>query len=213
MRASATLLERAEAAAALVAALGEMESAEQNIVTALLDGRDFVAETHYPADDALDPHTRAQYYFHAHRGAAESGHIHCFLRGDDASSLTHVLAIALDHFGRPAQFFTTNLWVTADHWLPAEALIPQLPRLAWHGAPGPAPVNQALTALCVLYRREIAALLRRRDKRLARHAAASQADALADETLEILSRARINLPGTLARLRQSLNLPEADDAV
>ncbi|NNM56819.1 DUF6969 family protein [Acidocella sp.] len=212
MRAKPTLFERAEAAATLVAALGEMESAGQNIVTTLLNGQAFVTETHYPADDALDPHTRAQYYFHAHRGAAESGHIHCFLRGEDKTGLTHVLAIALDHDGRPAQFFTTNLWVTADNWLPAEALIPQLPRLAWPDAPAPAPVNQALTALCGLYRREIAALLRRRDKRLARHAAASQAEALADETLEILSRARIDLPRTLVRLRQSLKLPEADDA-
>ena len=212
MCAKPNLLERAEAAATLVAALGEMESAGQNIVTTLLNGQAFVTETHYPADDALDPHTRAQYYFHAHRGAAESGHIHCFLRGEDKTGLTHVLAIALDHDGRPAQFFTTNLWVTADNWLPAEALIPQLPRLAWPDAPAPAPVNQALTALCGLYRREIAALLRRRDKHLARHAAASQAEALADETLEILSRARIDLPRTLARLRQSLKLPAADDA-
>ena len=212
MCAKPTLFERAEAAATLVAALGEMESAGQNIVTTLLNGQVFVTETHYPADDAVDPHTRAQYYFHAHRGAAESGHIHCFLRCEDKTGLTHVLAIAVDHDGRPAQFFTTNLWITADEWVPAETLIPQLPRLAWPDAPAPAPVNQALTSLFILYRREIAALLLRRDKRLARHAAASQAEALADETLEILSRARINLPRTLARLRQSLKLPEVDDA-
>ncbi|MBU6418751.1 MAG: hypothetical protein KGQ79_03390 [Proteobacteria bacterium] len=196
------------AAMELVAALGEMENAGRNIVTTLLDGAPFVALEHYPPDDVRDPETNAQYYFHAHRGRLESGHIHCFLR-DAENTLTHVAAIGLDQTGRPTRMFTTNLWATADVFTPAGTLIEQLPRMNWPAAPGPAPVNRALSALFVLYRREIAALLRRRDARLARYAATiAPADPLQDERLEVLSTARINLPVTLARLRARLALTD-----
>ena len=196
------------AAMELVAALAEMENAGRNIVTTLLDGADFLALAHYPPEDVRDPETNAQYYFHAHRGKVESGHIHCFLR-DAGNKLTHAAAIGLDQSGRPARMFTTNLWVTADVFTPAETLIEQLPRMNWSAAPGPAPVNRALSALFVLYRREIAALLRRRDARLARYAATiAPADPLQDERLEILSTVRINMPATLARLRAKLALSD-----
>jgi hypothetical protein len=196
--------EQAQAAVELVSSLAEMENAGRNIVTTLLDGADFLALEHYPPDDVRDPETNAQYYFHAHRGKVESGHIHCFLR-DAENRLTHVAAIGLDQTGRPARMFTTNLWVTADVFTPAEVLIEQLPRMNWSAAPGPKPVNRALGALFMLYRRQIAALLRRRDARLARHAAAiAPDDPLEDERLEVLSTARINLPATLARLRARL---------
>ncbi len=197
-----------QAAMELVSALAEMENAGRNIVTTLLDGAAFLALEHYPPEDIRDPKTNAQYYFHAHRGRMESGHIHCFLR-DSENGLTHVVAIGLDQTGRPTRLFTTNLWVTTDMFTPAETLIAQLPRMNWRAAPGPEPVNRALGALFVLYRREIAALLRRRDARLARHAAAiAPADPLADERLEILSTARLNLPATLARLRAKLALTD-----
>ncbi|MDE8347728.1 MAG: hypothetical protein POH28_16375, partial [Acidocella sp.] len=77
-------------------------------------------------------------------------------------------------------------------------------------APGPAPVNRALSALFVLYRREVSALLRRRDQRLARQAAMiAPADPHQDKQLEILSTARIDLPGKLAWLRGKLDLSDA----
>jgi hypothetical protein len=41
---------------------------------------------HYPADEVYDPHTHAQYFYHAHpaprRPAEEHGHFHLFLRAD-----------------------------------------------------------------------------------------------------------------------------------
>ena len=79
----------------------------------------------------------------------------------------------------------------------------------WSAAPGPKPVNRALGALFVLYRSQIAALLRRRDVRLARHATAiAPDDPLEDERLEVLSTARINLPARLERLRARLALTD-----
>ncbi|OYW08315.1 MAG: hypothetical protein B7Z59_10235 [Acidiphilium sp. 37-67-22] len=197
--------ESAEAAVDLVAALGEIESSGRNLVTALLGTAPFVAFEHYPPDDVRDKLTGAQYYFHAHRGRIESGHIHCFLRRKSKAGMTHVVAIGLDDHGRPARMFTTNRWVTNDDYVPADRLIPQLHRMAWPDAPGDAGVNKALGALFRLYRPQLAALLRRRDRRLALHAARiAPRDPKADEGLEILSTMRIDLPATLARLRARL---------
>ncbi len=210
MHTTTTLLERAQAAATLVAALGVLESAGQNLVTCLIGGAPFEALTHYPPDDVVDPVSQAQYYFHAHRGAKESGHIHCFMRGTGDARLTHVAALSLDSSGRPAKFFTTNLWVTDDHWAEAPQVISLLPRMVWRDAPGPETVNQVLGALFILYRRELASLLRRRDKTLLRWAAKyPEQDLFADERLEILSSVTIDLPKTLGQLRRQLGV--ADD--
>ncbi|CAG4907468.1 unnamed protein product, partial [Acidocella sp. C78] len=200
-----TFKDKAAAAVDLVAALGEIESSGRNLVTALLGTAPFVEFEHYPPDDVRDPVTGAQYYFHAHRGRIESGHIHCFLRRKSKAGMTHVLAIGLDDHGRPCRMFTTNLWVTNDDYVKAERLITQLHRMAWRDAPGDAGINKALGALFRLYRPQIAALLRRRDRRLARHAARiAPLDPKTDERLEILSSMRIDLPATLARLRDRL---------
>lgn len=209
MRTSPTLMERAEAAATLVAALGVLESAGQNLVTCLIGSAPFVALTHYPPDEVIDPVTQAQYYFHAHRSTHESGHIHCFVRQAPNAALTHVAALSLDHSGRPARFFTTNLWVTDDHWADAPTVIDLLPRMVWQDAPGPEPVNKALGALFILYRRELAALLGRRDKKLGRWAAKYPGHApLADERLEIPSSVTLDLPKTLGQLRRQLGVAD-----
>ncbi len=212
--------EKLHSALALVAALGEIEGRGQNLVTSLLGDAPFHELAHYPPEDVTDPVSHAQYYFHAHRRDGSSGHIHCFLRGAGLpkgapaactgakpAGLTHVAAVALDQNGRPARLFTTNLWVTGDDFYPAEALIARLPAMDWSHAPGPAPVNAVLTALFTLYRREIAALLRRRDSTLLRRAMRDPArDVFADERLELLSGARICLADRLAKLSTRLGL-------
>lgn len=204
------LADRPRAAAELVAALGEIEGAGRNLVTTILAGAPFVEFAHYPPDDVRDPRSGAQYYFHAHRGPAESGHIHCFLPHAGAAGLTHVAAVGLDAEGRPARLFATNLWVTADAFTPAEALIPRLAELDWSASAAFPAVGRALTALFALCRADVAALLRRRDLRLARHGARiAPADPLADERLDILATARLDLAATLAHLRRRLGLGDA----
>ncbi len=214
--------ERAEAAAALVAALREMEERGRNIVTTLVAEAPFVELRHYPEDDVIDHKSHAQYYLHAHRGGRESAHIHCFMRAtgipdgvhplgssaDDADSrtMTHVLAVSLDGNGRPAGLFTTNRWVTGDEWHAAETLVSLLPGMTWRGAKGPRPVNRALTALFVLYRQAIVALLRRRDRKIAAWASRHPGEnAFEDREIEVLSTAQLNLERTLADLRERLD--------
>ncbi|HQU05071.1 MAG TPA: hypothetical protein PLT25_10195, partial [Acidocella sp.] len=61
----------------------------------------------------------------------------------------------------------------------------------------------------ILYRRELASLLRRRDKKLAQWAAKYPGqNPLADERLEILSSVAVNLPKTLGRLRRQLGVAD-----
>lgn len=215
-------VDQVEAAAELVAALRHMEDRGRNIVTTLLANKPFVELRHYPLDDARDPASHAQYFMHAHRGNREAAHIHCFMRAPGIPkamvrvgkrgaparrrTMTHVLAVSLDHFGRPAGLFTTNKWVTADDWYDAEDLIELLPRMTWAKANGPRKVNRALGALLKLYRQPIVRLLRRRDRHLAAWAKSHPGrDVFEDRRLEVLSSARLNLERTLARLRESLS--------
>ena len=217
--ASNTPEDRINAACRLVEALTALEGRGQNLVTALVGGNAFVEHQHYPEDEVLDPVSHAQFFLHAHRGHGESAHIHCFLRADafagrylprfsfrdKPAGITHVAALALDGNGRPAGFFTANLWVTEDDWYGADALIDCLGCLSWNHAPGPHAVNAALTALFVMYRPVLEDLLRQRDRRLdALNGHPYGARELTDETCDILSRVDIDLEQTLAEMRSEI---------
>jgi len=191
------------------------------MVTTLVADEPFVELRHYPPGDARDPASHAQYFMHAHRRRREAAHIHCFIRAAGIPktmarvgrrtalarrrTMTHVLAVSLDRVGRPAGLFTTNKWVTADDWYDAEDLIGLLPHMSWAAADGPPQVNRALSALFRLYRLPITKLLRRRDRHLTAWAKSHpRQDVFEDRRLEVLSRTRLNLEKTLARLRGSL---------
>lgn len=84
---------------------------------------------HYPRHDAVDETGRWQFYFHAHdraepdsaRHPQEHGHIHLFRRSPQGR-LTHLAGLALDARGLPLCWFTTNQWVTGEHWQAAATL-------------------------------------------------------------------------------------------
>lgn len=147
-------------------------------------GEPFYELEHYPPDDVYDAQTHAQYYYHAHRSdAGEHGHFHTFLRprgmpagvspidfpatdpwpqGDEAVS--HLFAIAMDAYGYPTGLFTVNRWVTAEAWYPAEQVIQMLDYFAVDHAYPSWPVNRWISAMAVLYRPHIEALLKTRDE-------------------------------------------------
>ena len=155
-----------------------------NIVGELLRGAGtFVEYDHYPRDDVFDAGTRAQYYYHAHRGLdGEHGHFHTFLRapgmppgvtpwevphiepwpsGDEA--LAHLISISMDAYGAPIGLFAPNRWVTGDTWYPANDVIAMLDRFRINHADPSWPVNRWLSAMFVLYRPHIEDLLLERD--------------------------------------------------
>lgn len=198
---------RLEAAAELVAALREIEAGGGNLITALLDGRDFVAFEHYPTDDRIDAETGAQVYFHAHHPGDphEAGHIHCFLNPEgkgEGRPIHHLAAIGLDATGRPVRLFTVNRWVVTDDFIPAADLIALLPRFRFSTD---APEDRFATAMFGLFRAEIAGLIAARDHAIARFAEAHpESNVLADQRLEITSELPVDLPALLRTLRESL---------
>ncbi len=205
-----------------------LKKSKQNIVGEVLrdslnKGETFYEFNHYPDDDVYDRETHAQYYYHAHRSEiGEHGHFHTFLRpngmpagvapieyqatdpwpeGDEA--LSHLLAIAMDGYGYPTGLFTTNRWVTAEAWYPAEQVIQMLDRFVIDHAFPSWPVNRWISAMFVLYRPHIEALLKQRDKIIWAWAAAHpDQDVFEDRKLDVTSQLNISVEDTLNEINQ-----------
>ncbi len=220
----------AMAAAEVVDCMRVLTKSGTNLVAEVLDGREFIEFEHYPANDVIDHETQAQYYFHAHPPARGSwndyGHFHLFLRGDGipkttsptklnypepereiADNICHLIAISMDRSGRPVRLFTTNRWVTAETWFSAADVIEMLDRfvvdLSWPSWP----LNRWLTAMLVLYRPQIEALILQRDEVIAAHQQANpEPNPFEDRALEVTSGIDINLEDRLTEVRQLLGM-------
>ncbi|UEM25186.1 hypothetical protein JL100_036005 (plasmid) [Skermanella mucosa] len=223
----ATIERMAEAAAEAVDCVRVLRKGGDNLVGEVLRGNGTFTEwEHYPPDDVYDPETHAQYYFHAHppeeRGWHDYGHFHTFLRpagmppgtrpapgnapadagaGDEAA-LSHLFAISMSREGLPVRLFTTNRWVTGETWYAADDVIAMLdrfvidlPRPSW-------PLNRWITAMAVLFRPQIEALLRGRDLAIARRRTAHpDTDVFEDRGLEITSALDISLVDQVAAVK------------
>lgn len=206
-----------------------LREAGLNIVGEVLRGQgEFVELNHYPDDDVFDRETQSQYYYHAHRGmAGEHGHFHTFVRrpgmpagvepivfaasepwpnGDEA--LSHLMGISMDAWGYPIGLFTTNRWVTDEAWYKADDVISLLERFRiGHSAPS-ALANRWISAMFVLFRPQMEALIRARDARIAEWTARNPGrDVFEDRGLDIASQMPISVDGQIASLRalSSLN--------
>lgn len=203
-----------------------LQKAGMNLVGEVLrdtlnKGGTFYEFNHYPDDDVYDRESHAQYYYHAHRGeVGEHGHFHCFLRpkgmpagvipieypatdpwpkGDEA--LSHLVAIAMDSYGYPTGLFTTNRWVTAEAWYPAEQVIKMLDRFVIDHAFPSWPVNRWISAMFILYRPHIEALLKQRDETVWAWAEANpEEDVFEERMLDITSQMPISVEGTLREI-------------
>lgn len=197
-----------------------------NVVGELLRGAEtFVEHDHYPQDDIFDAESRAQYYYHAHRGlAGEHGHFHTFLRqpgmppgvapseaphaepwpsGDEA--LAHLISISMDAYGAPIGLFAPNRWVAGDTWYPAHDIIAMLDRFRIDHANPSWPVNRWLSAMFILFRPHIVELLLERDRVIAAWRVKMPGeDVLECRELEILAQLPISVESTLAGLDAAL---------
>ena len=207
-----------------------LQKAGMNLVGEVLrdtlnKGETFYEFNHYPKDDVYDRDSHAQFYYHAHRGeVGEHGHFHCFLRpkgmpggvapidypatdpwpqGNDA--LSHLVAIAMDSYGYPTGLFTTNRWVTAEAWYPAEQVMQMLDRFVIDHAFPSWPLNRWISAMFVLYRPHIEALLKQRDATVWAWAEAHpQEDVFEDRKLDITSQMPMSVQDTLAQVESAL---------
>jgi hypothetical protein len=193
-----------------------------NLVGEVLRGNgEFFEWSHYPPDDVYDPQTHAQFYFHAHpptaREQPDYGHFHTFLRPrgmpdgivpaavadlvmpqDDNAALSHLIAISMTREGQPERLFTTNRWVTGEVWYEADAVIAMLDRFVIDLAYPSWPLNRWITAMLVLFRPQIEALVRERDRRIAEWQSAYPDEYVyEDRRLEITSATRVSVPAQI----------------
>ena len=129
-------------------------------------------------------------------------------QGDEA--LSHLVAIAMDGYGFPTGLFTTNRWVTAEAWYPAEQVIQMLDRFVIDHAFPSWPVNRWISAMFVLFRPHIEALLRQRDEAIRAWMAAHPGeDVFEDRKLDITSQMDISVEETLSRIEQAITTKQS----
>ncbi|WP_025899331.1 DUF6969 family protein [Sneathiella glossodoripedis] len=196
-----------------------------NIVGEVIKGQGtFYEMDHYPKGDVYDPQTHCQYYYHAHR-EGEHGHFHTFLRSagmpDDMrplkgqslqdymeerdDKLTHLVAISMDARGYPISLFTTNRWVTAENWYPAEDVLFALNRFEMDLVPPSWPVNIWITNLVRLYLPVIRQLILDRDKTVKAWAERHpNRDVFEDRELEVTSEVAIDVASFLEEIQRHL---------
>ena len=213
------------AGAEVLECLRVLDKANLDLVSEVLRGQGTFCELeHYPADDVFDRDTHAQYYYHAHRGAAEHGHFHTFLRapgmpegaapvpysGDEVwpegdEAISHLIAISMDAFGRPISLFAVNRWVSAEAWYPAEDVIRMLDRFAIDHAFPSWPVNRWIGAMLQLFRPQIEALVRHRDAVIeAWRRADPDSDVFEDRRLDVTGEFSISIETQIADVEAAL---------
>ena len=167
---------------------------------------------HYPRRDALSRCGRWQFYFHVHdahdpnenereRHPDERGHIHLFRRAP-SGRLSHLVGLSLDARGVPLMWFTTNQWVTGEHWLSAPTLIRSLKAVDVRLRGPLAGVAGWLNDLLTVYAPMLEPLLSERDQACLQYAQAqglSRQGAQADRRIEIWSRRVLDWPADVLK--------------
>ncbi len=177
---------------------------------------------HYPDRDARDEKTKSRWYYHVHapgdRDPSEHGHFHLFLhrtqldenavpivspkkKGDDEPVPTsHLIALAINNFGIPCQWFATNRWITDEFMYPAETMIAHMDRYNVDDTAEDKTVNRFVTAMVALYRDEIAALLIERDRKLAELGAGPDNPEVYEKGNDVLAYCMIDLDAKIESL-------------
>ena len=163
---------------------------------------------HYPARDVRDTAAGTRFYYHAHTSRRcppdEHGHFHLFdWPGGQPSGADffHVAGLSLDARGQALRWFTTNRWVTGEHWRPAEDIVAALPRFEVRTHGRLAPVADWLSAMVQLFAPQIATLVRRRDAVMARHVTRlGREAALEDRQMDVVTECRVSLPQRIRQL-------------
>jgi hypothetical protein len=223
------LLPLADAAASLVELSVSFSERQTNVVIEALGGLPFVEYSHYPEGDFFDPVSGVQFYFHAHpperKDYTDFGHFHLFMHLEsndvekqsatmsasetyvDGSEICHIAGISVDKAGIPIGLFTTNKWVTGGAWLPAEDVCLLLDSFC---ASEPVPENDLfkwVLSVARLFRNEIGALIRERDKAIILLQKQRPAEEILDDReLEVTSWQKIDIENRLTELRSAMGL-------
>ena len=140
-------------------------------------------------------------YYHCHemagRSTDEHGHFHIFIKTPD-DQWSHIVALSMDDFGQPMQWFTVNHWVSGEQWLLAPGL-----QQAMHGLQQPDQLSLTecwLMAMLKFYQHEIITLLDQRDIKFNQLVGSGSAQlVMQDKTIVTLSSCSINIINDLQK--------------
>lgn len=187
----------------------KFDAAGMTPVSAVLPADSQIFEwRHYPEGDVSDPATGCQFFYHAHPKLEqwdEHGHFHLFGHGRNSVALSHLIAISVDRESQPVRLFTTNRWVTDEHWLDGMAVIELLARYKIQKSGRLGLVGEWLTDLMVLFGPQVEALLLARNGEVERRIAAGpDRDAVfEDRQLECVSYMEIDLGRQLSAVGEA----------
>ncbi len=209
--------QRWRAAIKLVGSMQTLAENGQQVVDAIIDGREVIEWEHYPDDDVRDDKNASQYFYHAHTGLqrpfTEHGHFHLFIHPEKlgmrpnraTNAPAHLLAISMDAQGVPTGFFTVNRWVTKGPWLTLADCARALQHFQIKGRRGKKEINQFLLALVNLYQTPILQLLQSRDQVMEQLCQGrDRRSVFADKKIEVLCYLPINLMDDIAALEEAM---------
>lgn len=171
----------------------------------------FIEWQHYPDRDAVDPHSGYRFYYHAHAAAQrapdEHGHFHVFAprprRIADQPTHAHLFGLSVDAQGWPTRVFTTNRWVTAEHWENARWTLRALRGLEL-GRARPRRVADWVQNMARLFAPQIQEVIRQRDQRIALRAQRQAlARVLEDRRTHIISQCQVDLTRQFELLQEA----------
>lgn len=200
-----------DAGACLLDTMQALQRRRRHVLSPLFaDGLAPQQWAHYPEHDIVDAGTGYRYFYHSHPGPRardEHGHFHLFARSPgQPKRFTHLVAVSMSPRGLPLRLFTTNRWVTDEHWQPATVVRKLVARFAVTAPSRLAAVHRWLAALVRLFRPQIDALLARRDARW-RVARATRPNFFEDRRSAVLSQCRIDLSRQFAWLARLTPTP------
>lgn len=195
---------RRDAASDFLSATYALQRSGRNVLTELLTRERPQAWEHYPQPEVFDEQTGYRYYYHSHAspgGGAEHGHFHLFAQVDEPGepAFTHLLCIAVSATGLPQRAFTTNRWVTGEHWRPAAQVMELLDGFQVRSPQRLDRVHRWLKALLGSFRPQLCELLRERDLRAAA-ALRTRPGLFEDRRTYVLSQRPLNLAREFAGL-------------
>lgn len=212
-----------KAAIDLVGSLQNLNERGEQVVQAIVGGREFVEWEHYPDDDVRDNKNASQYFYHSHTGLqrpfVEHGHFHLFVHAETLGfrkkdhryepAPAHLIAISMNEIGMPTGFFTVNRWVTKGPWLTYKQCDEGLNHFRIGGKHGKKDINVFLHSLVALYKENILALLRQRDEIMSQLCdGRDRRSVFADENIEVLGYTPIDIMEDIATLEEIIGEEE-----
>ena len=174
--------------------LEELDRDGTTVMDLVREGRPQVPWTLYPGEYGIFDRGRgSQFYYHAHEGTThEAGHFHTVRLFTDYT--VHLIGISVNQAGWPQALFTLNLWAIGDVWATPEQLKSYARAFRVESPKADPRLLRFINLVFGALELEIEALQDEKARAMeAYRAAHPNLNPFEDRSLEILSRAEIDL--------------------